>query len=139
MNSSSINSVPAPEGSVIGSVAPQLRLAQSELSRVRSIIDDASSQLMSSFDVLREGIVRRSDDWVGTPEGQAICSAMTALQFQDMVGQLMSGVSNRIHVAAQLLDSPDAGEAEKTVSAAASFPREVVAQKDVSAGDIDLF
>ncbi len=139
MNSSSVNSASAPDVSVIGSVAPQLRLAESELNRVRSIIDDASSQLMTSFDVLREDIVRRSDNWVGTPEGQAICSAMTALQFQDMVGQLMSGVSNRIHVAAQLLDAPEAGDALPAISVAAAFPREVVAQKDISAGDIDLF
>lgn len=139
MNSSSISSVAAPESSVIGSVAPQLRLAQSELTRVQSIIDDASSQLMTSFDVLREGIVQRSDNWVGTPEGQAICTAMTALQFQDMVGQLMSGVSNRIHVAAQLLDSSEAVGAPDGSSTAAGFPREVVAQNDITVGDIELF
>lgn len=123
----------------MGSVAPQLRLAQSELNRVQSIIDDASSQLMTSFDVLREGVVRRSDDWAGTPEGQAICSAMTALQFQDMVGQLMSGVSNRINVAAQLLDAPSTDADAKVASRATGFPREVVAQKDITVGDIELF
>jgi hypothetical protein len=139
MNSSLISGLAAPESSVIGSVAPQLRLAQSELTRVQSIIDDASSQLMTSFDVLREGIVQRSDNWVGTPEGQAICTAMTALQFQDMVGQLMSGVSNRIHVAAQLLDAPEVAGATDGASPAAGFPREVVAQKDITVGDIELF
>jgi hypothetical protein len=139
MNSSSIVSSAAQDGSVIGSVAPQLRLAQSELTRVQSIIDDASSQLMTSFDVLREGIVRRSDDWIGTPEGQAICTAMTALQFQDMVGQLMSGVSNRIHVAAQLLDAPESAESSIASAPPTNFPREVVAQKDITVGDIELF
>jgi hypothetical protein len=124
----------------IGQVGPQIRIARSEMIRLRGIIDDASNELLQSFGVLQNVIAVSERDWMSTPSGAALARAMTAMQFQDMVGQLMTGVSQRLDVASDLLgdveETPGAAEAGATAS---NFPRQVVLQTNVSAGDVELF
>ncbi len=118
----------------IAVVGPQLRIAQSEIGRMKGIIDNAAAELLTSFGEIQSAVVQGAVVR-GNNADAAIARAMTALQFQDMVGQLMSGLSQRIGAATDVLD----GATGADVSAAAHFPRQVVLQHDVAAGDVELF
>lgn len=121
----------------IAVVGPQLRIAQSEIGRMKGIIDDASSELFTSFSEIQGAFGREDVNLTGTGADLALIRAMTALQFQDMVGQLMSGLSQRIGVATEVLDSVSSRAAEPTQGP--HFPRQVVLQNDVGSGDVELF
>ena|GEM_PF-2187497 len=121
----------------IAAVAPQLRIAQSELGRMKGIIDDASSELFTSFSEIQGAFWREDINLAGSGADQALTRAMTALQFQDMVDQLMSGLSQRIGVATEMLDRVSPSDAAPTKERI--FPRQVVLQHDVGSGDVELF
>ncbi|MFO0113798.1 MAG: hypothetical protein ACK53F_02265 [Betaproteobacteria bacterium] len=118
----------------IAVVGPQLRIAQSEIGRMRGIIDNAASELLISFGEIQSAVMQ-SEVAVGNTADAAIARAMTALQFQDMVAQMMSGLSQRIGAATEMLD----GAVTSDGTSCATFPRQVVLQQDVAAGDIELF
>jgi hypothetical protein len=118
----------------IAVVGPQLRIAQSEIGRMRGIIDNAASELLISFGEIQSAVMQ-SEVAVGNTADAAIARAMTALQFQDMVAQMMSGLSQRIGAATEMLD----GAVTSDGTSRATFPRQVVLQQDVAAGDIELF
>ena len=121
-------------GQAIAVVGPQLRIAQSEIGRMRGIIDNAASELLISFGEIQSAVMQ-SEVAVGNTADAAIARAMTALQFQDMVAQMMSGLSQRIGAATEMLD----GAVTSDGTSCATFPRQVVLQQDVAAGDIELF
>jgi hypothetical protein len=120
----------------IAVVGPQLRIAQSEIGRMRGIIDNASSELMVSFSEIQSAVQRRSEPQLATADA-ALARAITALQFQDMVGQLMSGLSERLGTASSMLDNVSGPVGESPVLPA--FPRQVVFQHDVGSGEVELF
>jgi hypothetical protein len=103
---------------------------------MRGIIDNAASELMDSFGEIQSAVQRRSELPLANADA-ALARAITALQFQDMVGQLMSGLSERIGTASSMLDS--AGGMTGDGANAGAFPRQVVLQHDVGSGDIELF
>lgn len=121
----------------IAVVGPQLRIAQREIGRMKGIIDDASSELFTSFCEIQGAFGREDINLTGTGADLALTRAMTALQFQDMVGQLMSGLSQRIGVATEMLDSVSSRGA--VPKPGLHFPRQVVLQQDVGSGDVELF
>jgi hypothetical protein len=120
----------------IAVVGPQLRIAQSEIGRMKGIIDTAATELLSSFGEI-QGVFRAINHGRFEAADAALSRAMTALQFQDMVGQLMTGLSERIGTATQVLDhASSTGEFTGQIHA---FPRQVVLQQDVASGDVELF
>ncbi len=118
----------------IAVVGPQLRIAQSEIGRMKGIIDTAAAELLTSFGEIQSAVIH-GDVAGGNSADAALARAMTALQFQDMVGQLMSGLSQRIGAASDVLD----GAATPDALGSTEFPRQVVLQHDIVAGDIELF
>ncbi|MCA2997441.1 MAG: hypothetical protein ING75_02450 [Rhodocyclaceae bacterium] len=126
----------------IAVIGPQLRIAQSEIGRMKGIIDTAATELLSSFGEI-QGVFRAVDNGQFVIADAALSRAMTALQFQDMVGQLMTGLSERIGMATHVLDHASrTGEASTTSEVTEqihTFPRQVVLQHDVASGDIELF
>ncbi|MBC7623964.1 MAG: hypothetical protein H7232_11300 [Aeromicrobium sp.] len=120
----------------IAVVGPQLRIAQSELGRMKGIIDTAATELLSSFGEI-QGVFQGVEQERCESADAALARAMTALQFQDMVGQLMTGLTERISTATHVLDhASNTGEVTGRVR---TFPRQVVLQHDVASGDIELF
>ena len=120
----------------IAVVGPQLRIAQSEIGRMKGIIDTAATELLSSFGEIR-GVFQAVENGQLETADAALSRAMTALQFQDLVGQLMAGLSQRIGTANDVLDhaSTTGGMTEQIHT----FPRQVVLQHDVASGDVELF
>jgi hypothetical protein len=124
----------------IAVIGPQLRIAQSEIGRMKGIIDTAATELLSSFGEI-QGVFRAVDNGQFVIADAALSRAMTALQFQDMVGQLMTGL--RIGMATRVLDHASRTGVASTTSEVTeqihTFPRQVVLQHDVASGDIELF
>lgn len=82
----------------------QTRSARSEMNRLRSLIDDASARLMTSFNVIgslaknrRESVPNGSDVAAEDVE-RAVGNAVSALQFQDMATQLVGHAVQRIEL-----------------------------------------
>ena len=120
----------------IAVVGPQLRIAQSEIGRMKGIIDAAATELLSSFGEI-QGVFRAVDHGRFETADAALSRALTALQFQDMVGQLMTGLSERIGTATHVLDH--ASSQGSFTDQIHTFPRQVVLQHDVASGDVELF
>ncbi len=120
----------------IAVVGPQLRIAQCEIWRMKGIIDTAATELLSSFGEIR-GVFQAVENGRLEIVDAALSRAMTALQFQDLVGQLMTGLSERIGTATFVLDcAARTGEVSEEIH---RFPRQVVLQQDVASGEIELF
>lgn len=85
--------------------------ALSELARLRGLIDDASARLLASFDVIkaysercRESMPEVDDANVSDVE-KAVGNAISALQFHDMVGQLVGHAAQRIALLERITQS----------------------------------
>ncbi|MCA3033704.1 MAG: hypothetical protein ING33_00610 [Rhodocyclaceae bacterium] len=109
---------------------------------MKGIIDTAATELLSSFGEI-QGVFRAVDNGQFVIADAALSRAMTALQFQDMVGQLLTGLSERIGMATRVLDHASRTGVASTTSEVTeqihTFPRQVVLQHDVASGDIELF
>ncbi len=100
----------------------QARSARSDLERLRSLIDDASARLLTSFGTIQAITENRSGQQVqgvvavtGQNDGdvkRAVGNAISALQFQDMATQLVSHAAQRLTVLEKITQSlgrlPDA-------------------------------
>jgi len=102
---------------------------------MKGIIDTAATELLSSFGEI-QGVFRAVDNGQFVIADAALSRAMTALQFQDMVGQLMTGLSERIDHASRTGVASTTSEVTEQIH---TFPRQVVLQHDVASGDIELF
>jgi hypothetical protein len=127
----------------------QARSARSELDRLRSLIDDASQRLMSSFDVIREFSVSHRalvGDVVTQDIDLAVGNAISALQFQDMATQLLGHASQRIALLERISEPlgrlPQVSVVELT-QALAGTPAErssgPVVQACMNGGSVELF
>lgn len=124
----------------------QVRNVRSELGRLRSLIDDAAERLLSSFNVIGEISARRIEPGISQEMEDAVGSAVSALQFQDMASQLVGHAARRIEVleriAAALGRMPQVSvdeltqAVEGTLCAGADGP---VAQACMTGGSVDLF
>jgi hypothetical protein len=133
----------------VSAVSSQISLVCGDINRMQGIIDDAANELLSSFSCIQAELLARDAGWASTPVGGAIRRAITALQFQDMAGQLMSGARARLETATDVLDHALKKEGDVTLSgddaprpdpaAGFIFPRQVVQQHSVAAGEIELF
>ncbi len=106
---------------------------------MQGIIDSAASELLRSFREIQDALDRGGIDAAGTGADHALLRAMTALQFQDMTGQLISGLRARITCASGVLDRATAGELLQGNPAGEIFPRQIVLQANLAPGSIDLF
>ena len=124
----------------------QARSARSELDRLRSLIDDASERLMSSFGEIGEISARQSQHEQMEEMERAVGNAVSALQFQDMANQLVGHAAQRIELLERIAGSlgrwPDVtvdeltNEVEGTVCARQNGP---VEQACMTGGSVDLF
>lgn len=124
----------------------QTNSARSELTRLRSLIDDAAGRLMASFSEIGEISARDGAHNQAQDMERAVGNAISALQFQDMANQLVGHAAQRIELLERLAGSlarlPDVseddlnGEVAGTVCARADGP---VAQACMTGGSVDLF
>lgn len=124
----------------------QARNARNELGRLRSLIDDASERLMSSFNEIGEISAHQLEPGSMQDMEIAVGNAVSALQFQDMANQLVGHAVQRIEllerIAASLARLPEVSaddltnEVAGTVCARSSGP---VEQACMSGGSVDLF
>jgi hypothetical protein len=127
----------------------QARSARSELDRLRSMIDDASQRLMSSFDVIREFSVSHRElvgDVLTQDIDLAVGNAVSALQFQDMATQLLGHAAQRIALLEKISEPlgrlPQVSVAELTqalVGTPAERSSGPVAQACMTGGSVELF
>lgn len=123
----------------------QAQSAREELGRLRSLINDAGERLMSSFNVIAEISVRRD----AIPSGEiteAVDNAMSALQFQDMAGQLVGHAVRRIELLERITEPlarfPESSVEElNNVVEGTVYDRDTgpVEQACMSGGSVDLF
>lgn len=130
----------------------QASSARLDLDRLRSLINDASARLMTSFDVIgalaknrRNSVPNGSDAVVGDVE-QAVNSAVSALQFQDMATQLVGHAAQRIALLEKITESlgrlPEVSIDELTAAVAATNCEHhtgPVEQASVTGGSVELF
>lgn len=93
----------------------QARSARCDLERLRSLIDDASERLLTSFGAIQAISENRSErraQGVDTDAGdadrdveRAVGNAISALQFQDMATQLVGHAAQRITVLEKITQS----------------------------------
>jgi len=124
----------------------QARSARGELDRLRSLIDDASERLLSSFGEIGEISARQVQPEQRQDMERAVGNAVSALQFQDMANQLLGHAVQRIEllerIAASLRRLPDVSVDELTDAvegAACARPNGPVEQACMSGGSVDLF
>lgn len=123
----------------------QAQSARDELNRLRSLINDAGERLMSSFSVIAEMSVQR-DALQKAEITAAVDNAMSALQFQDMAGQLVGHAAKRIEllerITAPLSRLPEVSMEDLSNAVAGTvYDRDTgpVEQACMSGGSVDLF
>ncbi|MDP2399235.1 MAG: hypothetical protein Q8M53_12890 [Burkholderiales bacterium] len=130
----------------------QSRSARLELGRLRSLIDDASARLMTSFDVIGTFAKNRREsvpdglDAAGGEIELAVSNAVSALQFQDMATQLVGHAAQRIELLekiAELLGRlPEVSVDELTAAVADTTCDQhtgPVGQACMTGGSVELF
>lgn len=89
----------------------QARSVRSDLERLRSLIDDASERLMTSFGAIRALSAHYGEAGAGTGDvvmndvERAVGDAISALQFQDMATQLVGHAAQRISLLEKISES----------------------------------
>jgi hypothetical protein len=89
-------------------VRAQIDAVVLDLGRLETIVDDAASQLLSSFGDIQQSFTVLDPQWMSSPAFTAVGKAVTALQFHDMATQLVAGAKARLKVAAEGLSTDTA-------------------------------
>ncbi|WP_201494278.1 hypothetical protein [Rubrivivax sp. A210] len=114
-----------------------LMIAGNDLERLQRLLDDASELLMGHFNAIA---VRLSE---GDAESRAyITGAITALQFQDMAGQLIAHTTRRLRSCADRLARNAMGDDDEDgfgVFVEPPMNPNPVTQDEMDAGSIELF
>jgi hypothetical protein len=116
--------------------AHECALIEADLERLKSLINDAGERLLISFNQVAAVLpTLAASETQRSQVIEAVHSAVTALQFQDMATQLTGHAQRRLSVLEERLRSLS-GEAARGLHLAHTHP---VRQVEMSAGSIDLF
>lgn len=120
--------------------------AKEELERLCGLIDDAAAQLMASFDAIQAFTKQPHIGELDAKVGEAIGSAVSALQFQDMATQLVGHVVKRMVLLEKIaeplgrLSMASVEELKQAVDSAGCGHRlGPVEQVSMMGGEVDLF
>ena|GEM_PF-2556285 len=132
-----MNPIPTiPAGSAGGQAARECAAIAADLARLNSLISEAGDRLLASFDAVHRNVPPAAPAPERAALEEAIRSAVTALQFQDLALQLTQHAQRRLTVLEQTL---------ATLAAQAQDPLAVttrmqpVRQIGIGAGSIELF
>ncbi|BAP89519.1 uncharacterized protein E1O_23880 [Burkholderiales bacterium GJ-E10] len=132
---SSENAPPLPEAR--RDAAQECAAIEADLDRLQRLFNDAASRLLASFHevaALESGTLRRSDDERRRFQ-DALGSAITALQFQDMASQLTGHAQRRLlALEARLQDW--CGDPAQGITVEHPHP---VRQAEMASGSVELF
>jgi hypothetical protein len=107
---------------------------ETDLERLKSLINDAGDRLLISFNQIAEVLpALASTDSQRQRVSDAVHAAVTALQFQDMATQLTAHAQRRLSVLEEQLRSERAAHGLQII-----HPHPVK-QVEMTAGSIDLF
>jgi hypothetical protein len=116
--------------------AQECALIEADLERLKSLINDAGERLLISFNQVAAVLPTLAvSETQRSQVIEAVHSAVTALQFQDMATQLTGHAQRRLAVLEERLRSLS-DEAARGLHLAHTHP---VRQVEMSAGSIDLF
>jgi hypothetical protein len=108
-----------------------------DLDRLRVLIADAGDRLLASFNAVSETAPRLAADPLQRAQlMQAVGSAVTALQFQDMATQLTQHAQGRLVALEKCLSALSHGSTDPLLAQTRMQP---VRQTGMSGGSIDLF
>ena len=120
-----------------------LLTASNDLGRLETLLDDACRTLMTHFHRAAEQVGRLATDDPAVRDRIAaqIGGAVTALQFQDMAGQLVVHTRQRLdHCADRLAEAAFGGDEEgEALVHAAPLRANPVTQAEMDAGSVELF
>jgi hypothetical protein len=132
-----VNRTPTlPAGGAGGQAARECAAIAADLARLTSLIGEAGDRLLASFEAVNRNVPQAAAAAERAALEEAIRSAVTALQFQDMALQLTGHAQRRLAVLEQAL-STLAAEAHDPL--AVTTRMQPVRQIGMGAGSIDLF
>jgi chromosome segregation ATPase len=116
--------------------AQECALIEADLERLKSLINDAGERLLLSFNEIAAVLpTLATTDAQRAQVVEAVHTAVTALQFQDMATQLTGHAQRRLSVLEERLRSLS-DDAARGLQMVQSHP---VRQVEMTAGSIDLF